>query len=407
MVAEKDTGAKKAILPTNSVEHLPPNTPGRLLTAWEAISRLGLAEFAFRLGTHILLVTSILIIAWGLRQFYSLALVEPTSRHSQAQSLSISTPPYASQSDMLPAFDLQPLSNPSLSRQASLHTDLPSGQRFDTLQYTVQEGDTLVSVAAKFGLQPETILWANQEKLADNPHNLRIGQTLAILPVDGAYHRSSAGDQLDAIAKFYHANSEDILSFPGNHLRPEEIGDLTNPTFVAGTWLIIPGGSRGFVTRRVPPITRQDPAAAKILGVGACEEIREGPAGSGNFIWPTNAHYLAGYDYLPQANHPGIDVAIDQDGSVFAADSGVVVYSGWNEWGYGNLVVVDHGNDWQTVYANLSELYVVCGQIIWQGGVVGLVGEVDTSSSLIPSNPFVHFEMMFKGTNVNPLDNLP
>ncbi|OGO27815.1 MAG: hypothetical protein A2Z16_01980 [Chloroflexi bacterium RBG_16_54_18] len=377
------------------------------MAAWEGISRLGLAEFAFRLGTHVLLVTSILVVAWGLRRFYSLAQVEPADRRSQALALSLPTPTYSFDSAQLPLFDPQKLENPGLSRQASLHTDLPSRPRFETIQYTTQEGDSLVTVAVKFGLQPETILWANQDLLNDHPHNFHAGLLLTILPVDGAYHRSSEGDNLEAIAKFYHADSETILSFPGNHLRPEEVGDLTNPVFVAGTWLIIPGGSRDFVTWKVPEIPRQDPAVAKILGAGTCETVGDGPIGSGNFIWPSDARYVNGYDFLPQANHFGIDIPGEGDLSAYAVDSGVVVYSGWNEWGFGNLVIINHGNDWQTLYANLGELYVVCGQTIWQGGVVGIMGEAANPSPTASASPYLHFEMMYKGSPVNPHDYLP
>lgn len=377
------------------------------MAAWEGISRLGLAEFAFRLGTHVLLITSILVVAWGLRRFYSLAQVEPASRRSQALALSLPTATYSFDSAELPLFDLQKLESPGLSRQASLHTDLPSQPRYETIQYTTQEGDTLVTVSEKFGLQPETILWANQDVFQDLPHNFRSGLLLTILPVDGAYHRSSAGDNLEAVAKFYHANPEAILGFPGNHLRPEEVGDLTNPVFVAGTWLIIPGGSRDFVTWKVPEIPRQDPAVAKILGSGACETVGDGPIGSGNFIWPSDARYVNGYDYLPQANHFGIDVPGESDPSAYAVDSGVVVYAGWNEWGYGNLVIINHGNDWQTLYANLSELYVVCGQTIWQGGVVGIMGGPANPSATAPGFPYLHFEMMYEGSPVNPHDYLP
>lgn len=394
------TGPSHSVLPPGTTSDTPPpDRPGWLLSTWETLSRLGLAETAYRLGTHVLLVTSILFVAWGLRRFYSLAQVEPGGRRSQALAISLPTPTYSFHPAQLPAFDLPIQDHLGLARQASLHTDLPSQPRFETLQYTAVEGDSLVTVAAKFGLQPETLLWANQDLLKDNPHNFQPSQLLTILPVDGVYHRWSAGERLEAVAKFYGSSSEAVLSYPGNHFRPQEVGDLTNPVFVPGTWLIIPGGQREFVTWKVPEIPRQEPQTAALLGSGACEQISDGPVGGGEFIWPTAAGYLSGYDYLPHANHPGIDVAVDNDPSAFAVDSGVVVYAGWNDWGYGNLVIVNHGNDWQTLYANLDELYVLCGQTIWQGGVVGTLAQT--------ANPYLHFEMMYEGAPVNPLDYLP
>jgi murein DD-endopeptidase MepM/ murein hydrolase activator NlpD len=80
----------------------------------------------------------------------------------------------------------------------------------------------------------------------------------------------------------------------------------------------------------------------------------------------------------------------------------VVVYAGWNDWGYGNMVLLDHGNDWQTLYAHLSQINVVCGESVGQGGVVGLMGSTGNSTG-----SHLHFEMHTGSTKVNPWDFLP
>ena len=379
-----------------------PRRPGRMMAAWEAISRAGLAEIAFRLGTHVLLMAIILIFAWGLRHFYTLAQVIPLTNRSAALAISLTTPTPSDQAAQLPVFESQSMLSHGVPRQASLHTDLPSRPRFEVVQYTVQTGDSVFSVADKFGLKPESILWANQSVLGDNPHNLRPGQVLTILPVDGAYHRWSAADGLNAVAKFFNVSPEDILSFPGNHLKPEEVGDWSNPNIPAGSWLIIPGGRREFVSWSVPEIPRDDPEVGKILGTGTCDVIPEGPVGSGIFIWPADAHFLSGYEFSPNANHFGVDIDGEQGDPVYAVDSGVIVYAGWNDWGYGNMIVVNHGNDWQTLYAHLSDLFVNCGQTVWQGSVIGAIGATGSASG-----SHLHFEMMYKGTKINPLAYLP
>jgi murein DD-endopeptidase MepM/ murein hydrolase activator NlpD len=268
--------------------------------------------------------------------------------------------------------------------------------------YTVEAGDTVFGIAEKFGLKPETVLWGNQFVLGDNPHNLKPGQKLNILPVDGTYHRWSEGDGLNGVAKFFHVTPEDIISWPGNRLSADSIGDLAHPNIEAGTWLVVPGGSREFVNWSAPSIPRDDPGVAKVLGSGACSGVVSGAVGAGAFVWPANAHFLSGFDYTPNANHPGIDVDGNLGDPVYAVDNGVVVYAGWNDWGYGNMVVINHGNGWQTLYAHLSAYYVSCGQSVYQTNVVGLIGSTGNSSG-----PHLHFEMMYNGTKVNPHDYLP
>ena len=127
-----------------------------------------------------------------------------------------------------------------------------------------------------------------------------------------------------------------------------------------------------------------------------------GAIGSGAFIWPANNHFLSGFDYTPNANHFGIDIAGSVGDAVYAVDNGVVVYAGWNNWGYGNVVVVNHGNGWQTLYAHLSAYNVGCGQSVYQGNAVGAIGSTGNASGA-----HLHFEMMNNGAKVNPWNYLP
>jgi hypothetical protein len=284
-----------------------------------------------------------------------------------------------------------------ITRLARLHTDIPSRPRTDVITYTVQTGDNLFGIAEKFGLKPETILWGNQFVLGDNPHNLRPEQQLNILPINGTYHRWSEGDGLNGVAKFFGVTPEDIINYPGNHLDAETIGDWANPNIEPGTWLIIPGGRREFVSWSAPAIPRDNPSVAKVLGPGACGSVVDGAVGSQAFIWPANNHFLSGFDWNPAANHSGIDIDGNTGDPAYASDNGVVVYAGWNNWGYGNVVVINHGNGWQTLYAHLSAYNVGCGQSVWQGAVIGAIGSTGNSTG-----SHLHFEMMYNGTKVNP-----
>ncbi len=372
---------------------------------WENLRQAGLGDTILRLGTHILLVAFILLAAWGLRAVYLRAQTtgSPSPRLA-AFAASIATPTPTEIPVDLPEFQpaIQAAAGEGIPRSAAMHTDLPSRPRMQVEKYTVQPGDTVFGIAEKFGLKPETILWANQFTLGDNPHSLRPDQVLNILPVNGAYHRWSAGDGLNGVAKFFGVKPEDIIDFPGNGLNPATIGDLSQPNIEAGAWLVIPGGHREFVNWSMPEIPRDNPSVANVLGPGACGSIANGAIGAGVFVWPANSHFLSGFDYAPAANHSGIDVDGETGDPTYAVDNGVVVYAGWNNWGYGNVVVINHGNGWQTLYAHLSGIYVQCGQSVYQTNIVGAIGSTGNSTG-----SHLHFEMMYNGTKVNPHDYLP
>ena len=97
------------------------------------------------------------------------------------------------------------------------------------------------------------------------------------------------------------------------------------------------------------------------------------------------------------AGHEGLDLAVPTGTPVFAADSGTVVYAGWNPVGYGNLVVLDHGNGWRTYYAHLQSVHVRCGEWLSRGSTIGEIGSTGNSSG-----PHLHFEMLRFGIAVNP-----
>lgn len=374
---------------------------GRLLMLWEGLSQAGLAETALRLGTHILLIALILVVAWVMRKFYLYAQVENIPQEA-AIAAPLPTPTPTPIPPQLPPYQAQQIYSYGIPRLADLHTTMPTRPREEVTKYIVQKGDTIFGIAEKFGLKPETILWGNQYVLGDNPHNLVPDQELNILPTNGTYYEWQAGDGLNGVSQFFGVTPEEIISYSGNNLNPDEIGDFARPNIEPGTWLIIPGGTREFVSWSQPVIPRDNPSVAKVLGPGACGTIADGAVGIGAFIWPANNQFLSGFDYSPSTNHSGIDIDGDLGDAVYAADNGVVVYAGWNNWGYGNVVIINHGNDWQTLYAHLSTYNVACGQSVWQGTVIGGFGSTGKSSG-----PHLHYEMMYSGTKVNPWDYLP
>ncbi len=375
----------------------------RLFLILGGLSRIGIADSILRIGTHMLFIALALLVVWVMRAFY-LDSQEPDISQQAAQAAIL---PTATPTAVLP--NLPPLTpdlavyQAGIPRLAQVHTTIPTRPRTEVITYVVQPGDTVFGIAEMFGLKPETILWGNYFTLADNPHALAEGQELNILPVDGTYHRWSAGEGLNGVADGYSVTPEDIINWEGNNLDIETLGDWSNPNIEPGTFLVVPGGSRQYVTWSAPRITRANPGVAKFIGPGACGTILDGAVGTGAFIWPSNARFLSGYDYSPSTNHFGIDIDGDLGESMWAADSGVVVYAGWNNFGYGNMVVIDHGNGWQTAYAHMQVIGVSCGQSVFQGTPIGTIGNTGKSSG-----PHIHFEMLHDDYGkVNPWDFLP
>jgi uncharacterized protein (UPF0333 family) len=361
---------------------------------WDGLLRMGLGELSMKTGAGILFFALLLLVVWVMGKYYLPEQTEYQMSIAQASSYNTdATPVVPVSSDELVNFNTQV----GIKRISNFHTNIPEQVRYDVIQYEIQTGDTVFGISEKFNLNPETIMWGNQYVFGDDPHNVYPGQVINILPVNGVYYDWHAGDGLNGVADYFGVSVDDILDFPGNRIDKDNIGDYAMPNIAAGTWLIIPGGTREYVSWSAPTITRDNPAVAKMFGEGYCGEVYDGPVGTGTFVWPAVERWLSGYDYSPETNHYGIDIAGDYGHGIFASDNGVVVYAGWNDWGYGNVIVIDHGNDWQTVYAHLDSISVGCGTGVYQSQIIGLMGSTGNSSG-----PHLHFEMRLGSTKVNP-----
>jgi hypothetical protein len=271
----------------------------------------------------------------------------------------------------------------------------PVEVRYEVTKYTVEAGDTIFGIAEKFGLKPETVLWSNRYVIGDIPDGLSIGVELFILPMDGLYHRWSEGEGLNGVASFYGVSPDVIVDYPGNNLDRDVVGDFANPNIPPGTMLVVPGGERPTVAWIIP---RDNPASGNsYLGPGACGGILYGNVGTGTFTYPTSERWLSGYDYNPPV-HNGLDFAGRSGFPIYASDSGVIVYSGWSDRGYGNLIVVDHDRGWQSFYAHLLDgTMLPCGSNVQKGQLIGSMGSTGRSSG-----PHLHFELRLNGYPVNP-----
>lgn len=294
----------------------------------------------------------------------------------------------------MPAY-FKNLPETGISRKVALHTNIPSRSRTEVIEYSVTTGDSIFGIAQSFNLEPESILWANYDQLDDSPDMLTPGMALNIPPVNGVYYQWQQGDTLDSVASKFDVSVEDILDWEGNNF------DLTNPQVEPDQWIMVPNGHREFVQWLVPTIARTNSGVLKsVLGPGACEGNYSGAYGTGVFAWPTAAHYLSGNDYW--SGHLGIDIAGSLGDSISAADAGVVVFAGWANGGYGNMVMIDHGNGYQTLYAHLSSVSAYCGQSVYTGTYIGAMGSTGNSTG-----PHLHFEVRYLGGFINPWYVLP
>ncbi len=125
--------------------------------------------------------------------------------------------------------------------------------------------------------------------------------------------------------------------------------------------------------------------------------------GTGVFVFPVNGRMTSGFGYRrhpilgTSRLHAGVDFGAPTGTTIYAADSGRVIFSGWRG-GYGNTVIVDHGGGITTLYAHCSRLFVSAGQAVSQGQAIAAVGSTGLSTG-----PHLHFEVRQNGSPVNPM----
>lgn len=281
---------------------------------------------------------------------------------------------------------------PTIFRKLQVKTNIPDRPRYEPMVYRVVRGDSMYRIAEEFKVKSETILYVN-DQLDDNPHGLRPGMELTIPPVDGLYYEWQENDTFEQVAEEFFTEPEGIINFPGNQV------DLTNPEIKPGALVFIPDGSRELRNWAADLATASRGANTGTGGANATNACGGGPVGSG-LGWPADAVSLSGNAYGP--GHLGIDITAPEGSNVYAAGTGVVTMAagGWN-YGYGNVIQIDHGNGDVTVYAHLSTILVSQCQTVGQGAVIGLSGNTGNSFGA-----HLHFEVRRGGANINPYNIL-
>lgn len=257
--------------------------------------------------------------------------------------------------------------------QMPFKTTISPKPRDRIVDYTVAAGDTLASIAKKFGVSIDTIKWANNLK----NELIKPGQVLKIPPVTGVVHKVGSGETIYSIAKKYKTDPQKIVNFPFN-----DFADLDTFALRAGQILYVPDGV----------IEKEKPSAPPAIA-----KIQAGVKGTSNFIWPTSGTI----SQYPVWYHMAVDIANSSAPAILASDRGTVVYAGCVRWGYGCHIVVDHGNGYRTLYAHLSRFSVSAGQVVSQGQVLGRMG-----CSGRCTGTHLHFEIRRGDSLLNPLSFL-
>jgi murein DD-endopeptidase MepM/ murein hydrolase activator NlpD len=244
--------------------------------------------------------------------------------------------------------------------------------------YTVQEGDTVSSISQKFDVSQDTIRWQN--KLTTKA-SIKVGQTLEILPVTGVSHKVVKGDTVYSIAKYYDISPQSVVDFPYNTFVNDETFELA-----IGQTITVPDG--------VKPAEKVywSPVAIKQITPNAGSVVA-----SGSFVWPAGGTITQRYVWY----HQGMDIANHAAPDVLAADAGVVTVPPFMYGGYGNYVIIDHGNGYRTLYGHMQRIYVVSGQTVARGNAIGKMGSTGRSTGT-----HCHFEVTRNGVKLNPLEVL-
>ncbi len=278
----------------------------------------------------------------------------------------------------------------AVSSEAPEPSPLAESTQVAYLTHEVLPGESLYGIAEQYGIEPQYLLWNNSE-LTTNPDLLYIGATVLVPGVNGIVYDVRLGDTIIAIAATYAIDADAVVGFAPNDLASAD-------TIIEGSVLVLPGG--------VPPpppvpepldLPTQGPVPA---GIGVA--FGPAPVASVGYVWPVAGTLWGGCGPRWGSFHKGIDIGANAGTAVTAAASGQVVLSTFSDNGYGSYVIVQHADGSQTLYAHLSDRYVVLGQYVNQGDILGAVG----CSGWCNGN-HLHFEIAIGGGVVNPLSYLP
>jgi murein DD-endopeptidase MepM/ murein hydrolase activator NlpD len=250
--------------------------------------------------------------------------------------------------------------------------------------YTVRSGDTVYDIARMFNVSVNTILWANDMSLKTP---LKVGQIIAVLPVNGIKYTVKNGDTISSLAKKFNARAEDIVNY--NNINTD------NNQLAVGDEIIIPDGEIAVDT------VSNTNKNGNVVNNDAKSDTK--------WIPPLINGLISGYFIRPVPNgtksqgvhpHNGVDIAAPLGSPILAAADGNVIFARVGGWGggYGSYIIIQHPNGMQTLYAHMSKVFVTVGDHVSQGQIIGNVGSTGHSTG-----PHLHIEVHMKGGS-NPVN---
>jgi len=350
---------------------------------------------------------------------------------------------YLSEQDI--AFNLEQLATSEdgyLIKSTPQTANSNSLDRLETIEHEVQEGESIATIAQEYDLNTDTIIWENN---IVNVEEIKPSQTLKIPPADGINHIVKRGEVLGTIASKYDVDS----------LAIQKYNSMDTARVRLGEELFIPGGKRittsvavasndtepvqetetateedttrvasavtdvepinftpttsiesnsTFVQDAAPTPNPQEAQQSAEQGSTANPAVQNQAAPTTEGFWgkPTNGQISQGY----RRGHYALDIANRTMPAIWSASEGMIVTAknGWNG-GYGNHVIIDHGNGYKTLYAHMNELYVEPGQSVAKGQVLGQMG--NTGRVYGATGIHLHYECHYNGVKINPYECMP
>ena len=260
--------------------------------------------------------------------------------------------------------------------------------------YTVTSGDSYYSIAEKYGLSVEDLMKLN---LGYDPKILRVGDVLTI---------SNAVPYLTVVNVERQRYVQDV---------PYQVEYTDDSSMYQGEYKVTSPGVYGKadMTANVTYINGEETEREVVASVTLSQPVteqqlrgtKERPTWypTGSFSWPCTGILTSRFGYrslLGSTYHSGIDIGNSYGTSIYASDGGTVTYSGWMS-GYGYLIIIDHGNGYQTYYGHNSSLVASLGQKVHKGQLIARMGSTGRSTG-----NHCHFGIKLNGTFVNPLNYL-
>ncbi|MBN8194103.1 M23 family metallopeptidase [Bacillus sp. NTK074B] len=260
-------------------------------------------------------------------------------------------------------------------------------------KYKVQEGDALSTIAADHSITTGKLLELNEDLKEDGA--LKVGSELNVTVYEPLVHVlvKKEANKIEKIA--YEKEVKEDSSMNKGDTKVKQEGQDGEKSVTFETTEV--NGSQ--TDKNVKEEKRlKDPVKYIVIKGTKATPSR----GSGSFAWPTNGGYISSKQGPRWGKmHKGIDIARPSDRTIKSVDNGRVVSAGWDDGGYGNKVVIDHGNGYKTIYAHLSSISVSAGQTVERGQKLGIMGETGEATGV-----HLHIEVYKNGSLINPLDVL-